>query len=293
MKMRLIYYLLIFGIVFMIGCSSPVVNHVARYDIRRSPPMNNIDPGIPTEKMNMNFSLSYQYSSDRPDVQEYSDTAIGTSHTYVNNTYLFESRHAFSGDIAFTFTDFLSMGMVFDISFGDLSSSYGITDKKILNNNLYEWSIFVRLISKFDKFTIGFRPEMLFYTANCYTSVFSTSVLDTIVNSARDSYHGITIRNTVFARYTFFKMLSIFLGFQYKRQPFTIEDRSEDFSERKEELLLENTFGMYTGLGAEPLPGIHLCPYISIPFGTELTDYRSPVQGGIKIVMDVAKLVKE
>jgi hypothetical protein len=262
--------------------------------------MTNIDPGIPTEKKGVSVSLNYQYASEDADTQKYSKTTYSSSSydptsTYINDTYLYESRHYFGGDVMFTFLDFMAVGLLFDISLGDLPFRIE-EEKNILNNNIYELAVFLRFFGKFDNLTIGFRPEIVLNSINYYKEVY---YFDDTISTVPDSmvmdegqHHSAAFRGTLFMRYEFLKYFSLFCGFQYKRQPYTLEDRS---SARRagSRIKSENVFGVYCGFGVEPIAGLHFCPYGSFPIKTDITDYRSPIYGGLKCVVDIGKLYKD
>lgn len=296
-QITIIVYI-VFG---FLGCSSTGVNKITRYDIRRSHQIDNIDPGIATESKNLTVGLNYQYSVKEPEIQEYSTSYLDSVHnnSNVNNTFLYESRHAISGDLAFTLSNAFAIGMLLDISLGDiLNDNVHDSIKNDLDNNIYEAALFLRIFGQFNNIVLGFRPELLLKSINALKTVYlitdSISYLDTtIAEKSNDHLLSASFRATFVMRYEFFEFMAIFCGFQFKMQPYTIIERSFSRRSNRDKMKFESSYGLYTGIGVEIYPGLHLSPFVTFPLGTEITGHQSPIQGGMKVVFDIGEFEKK
>ena len=283
-----------------LGCSSSGINKITRYDIRRSHQMNNIDPGVATEKGNLAVGLNYQYSVVEPEIQEYATVYLDSinDNSNINNTYLYESRHSVSGDLAFTLSNAFAIGMLIDMSVGNIINEE-VTDsvKDDLDNNIYEAALFLRIFGQFNNMVLGFRPELLLKSINASKTVYlitdTLSVIDTTISEkSKDHLLSASFRGTFFMRYEFFERFGWFLGFQYKMQPYTIEERSSPRRGDRDKMKFESSYGLYTGFGIEVYPGLHLSPFATFPLGTEITGHQSPIQGGLKVTFDFGEMEK-
>lgn len=263
-------FLLGISIIQLIGCASSYNTTVDHWDIRRNQQISNVDTGIPVKKGKPQLSLSYQYALQEPGVQQFQDTMISSYETEIIDVDLFETRHVLSVEILFSFIDYVSSGLLLDLSFGDINNS-SILDKSVLQKNIVETAMFLRFAADIKKLSIGFRPEMLFYSTNYQhiKSIDSTIVID-------ENFHhlGITFKFSVFSRYTILDRFALFSGFQYKRQPYVKYDNR---------LQYESAFGLYAGVGVNFHNQVFIEPYIAIPLGTDFTEYKSPPQVGLKL----------
>ncbi len=267
-------YIIVLVSILIMNCSSSLHTIHEQWDIRRNQQMTNIDSGIPAKKGSPQISFSYNYSIQEPDVQEYCDTILDDLNSKIIGINLYETRHSMNTELLFPLSDMIAAGFIIDLSLGDIANN-NISKNSLLQKNIIETSLYLRFVAIHKKISFGLRPELLFYAMNseCIKRIDST------INSNKNDHSlGITLRCSIFSRYSFNNTFAIFTGVQYKRQPYAkYENERSQF---------ESAFGIYTGLSIKPLDPLFIEPYVAIPLGTDYTNYRSPAQIGIKCVTD-------
>ncbi len=264
-------------ILTLIGCSaqsSLFIHDIT--NLRRSQQMANVDTGKPNTKRCPFLSFSYQYALVEPEPQVYNDTMIDNTNTVYVNSNLFETRHTLNAEMTYPFSEHVASGILVDMSCGNIKQQ-NINHSSPLYKDIFEMALYLRFTASLKKLIIGYRPELLLYTVNGTNTIITENEITTRKNF---NHLGITYRHSVFFRYTFLERLAFFAGAQHKRQPYARYDA---------ELKFENAYGIYTGLGFKLPWNIALDPYIAIPITTDLTSYRSPVQIGLKCVIDLIR----
>ncbi|MBD3347150.1 MAG: hypothetical protein GF401_19015 [Chitinivibrionales bacterium] len=266
------------GLLLIIACSQPAPKHFMRdeyLDIRRIPHISSVDDGKKAEKGEISASFNYQYALQYPGVRSFkessyvSDDFTTLSIRSISKSYL--TRHTMNISAAISPLDFLTTGLLIDISTGDVSSS--VPGQSILNKNIFEFGWFFRLSAGIGRFSIAIRPEIMLFTLNGESRVVADSLL---LTGASIHEIGFTERTMLVGRFQIIEPLGIFLGAQQKRQPYSL--RSIDMTKR--DILFENCFSLYTGMSLVFLRYVYLNSYVAFPFKTDYTGYREPVQFG-------------
>jgi hypothetical protein len=235
---------------------------------RRTPDITNVDPGNVLKKGEINISGSYQYSTKEPFIGEWKDTTVVTNKLETITSYLvsrhYHSRNTGSFDIAYGIWEGISAGLSGDVSYGSIDITSKNLQKPIVDIGLY-----LRFLSGGNRYSIGFKPELLFSTVNgeVFVSLDSTRY-------AKGNVHlsYITERATVFGRYNIPNIISLFGGLQQKRIFFMRND---------DEKLFENVIGSYIGISRQ-IGQFEPMVYIGIPLYADYTSTKSPLQIGIK-----------
>jgi hypothetical protein len=177
----------------------------------------------------------------------------------------YESRHAANLEIAYGIRDELASGITVDMSFSTVDSNIPILNKPTVDLGFY-----LRGTAGIGSFRFGFRPELLLSTYNGQKSIDDQGSIFT----GNMHYLYLSERITAFARYDFVKAPCIFIGAQQKRVLYL---------ERDDGLEFENVFSAYCGFSMA-FAGVEASPYLGIPFASDYTETKSPLQLGIKVI---------
>lgn len=252
------------------GCASSFNTTIDHWEIRRIQQMSNIDTGLPARKGKPHISVSYQYALQEPEIQKFKDTVINHFDTGIIDANFYETRHVLNTELMIPFLDHIASGIHLDISLGDISNP-GISKTSILHKNILETSMYLRYSTNINKLSLGFKPELVFFGINYQY----TEICNSIIKTKKGYHHlGLTFRASIFSRLAFANRFALFLGIQYKRQPYLKYDSRLQF---------ESALGIYTGIGVTFLNQFFIEPYVALPFATNYTEHRSPPQAGLKI----------
>ena len=262
-------------LLFLCGCS--IVQFSGRDEVtnmRRPQQFAAIETGVPADKGTVQISGGYQCALERPRVLKYFDTTLDIGNSSVTSTSsvttAYESLHTLNLNVAYSAFRLFSFGLLYDMSFGKLFTDT-IVDP-VVNNNLFELSFLVRFAVNLNRFTLGIRPELMLTTINYNTLIFTDSHFLAQDTQVRDPQFA--FRNSLFARAKLTDEFSIFIGFQLRMMPFSINNEEVDYDVQT---------GIYGGFGFHIAGPIYLDPYCTLPFRAPLSHHRSPISAGVRV----------
>lgn len=266
-KSTLFTALFLSAITFYSGCSSTKsLVYKDEADLVRGNQYASIETAQPIEKGHPRISLSYQSTLVKPDSLVTNDTLEESSTTIINR--MNQSRHTFSGSFTFPCMDILGAGVNVDISVGEVTKD---VSKSFLNKNIFETSLFLILTGTINRVTIAYKPQVTYLSVN---GIYSRNSSAGSSRNSQITERRFTLRNSVGLRVNLSKHFDIFAGGQHSIQPYKlINDRLE----------MENGYALYGGVGARLNKNISADLFILAPLKTDISNYRAPVQSGIKI----------
>ena len=271
-------------ILFLCGCGVQFLGREEVTHMRRPQQFTAIETGVPVEKGTFMVSGGYQCSLERPRVLKYLDTTIDIGNSSVTSyssiTTAYESFHSLNLNVAYSAFRLFSIGLLYDMSFGKLFTDT-IVDPVVMNN-LFELSFLVRFAVNMNRFTLGVRPELMLTTINYHTLTFNDASFyreDTQVRDPRFAF-----RNSLFARAKLTDAFSIFLGFQLRMMPFSINNDEVDYDVQT---------GIYGGFGFHVTGILHVNPYCTLPFRAPISRHRGPVSAGLVVTLVLQEREKQ
>jgi hypothetical protein len=251
--------------------------------LRRMPQINRIDPGRPLPKGSFSASVSGSYSLKQPDVMVVSDSnfesrssTFGDEFTIVTSSvsYCYESRVMASADAMYGCNDYMAFGLSLDATLGAIQSPTPSSSTMLRNDGL-EGSVFLRFAKQFGVIALAIRPELVItnlYGNKLFAQVSGTPP-DTVTATKRVSTYAPSIRSSSVLRYDCNRPLAPFVALTLKSQPFPTSDSEIDH---------EVALGLYGGVDVR-YRAIAMTPYLTVPLGSTVTHYRSPIAAGLQL----------
>ncbi len=156
--------MLFIGVTVLCNCS-PNLKFTEIQHWRRNQDITNIDPGNRVNENKIVLSGYMQFAGSKQKSRVFYDTLVDTGLIWTSVRQIkstIHEKHNLAGiDIAYGINDYIAAGINSDISFGSIDYT---SDR--LRNSTVDFAFFMRFCSGSDKYTIGFKPELLLSTSN-------------------------------------------------------------------------------------------------------------------------------
>jgi len=267
------------------GCFQPMPQHFSRDEIsyiRRVPHSSHIEDGSVGKKGDFRISASVQGYSGQSQVHTFSESTFVSDEfstiTIHSKTYGYSTPVMVHGFLSIYVADNFATGLFLDANVGSKASVENIP-QSLIDDVVIDFGWFLKAAASNGPFSVAFRPEFLFYSQNGRTSIIADST-----NLSKSAFHklGLTVRSIVAGRYHINKQLGAFFGAQHKVSPYSM--RYADLTNKN--VLLENQYSLYSGLGYMFTENLTINGYCLVPFATNHSKFKEPVSVGLSITAD-------
>jgi len=247
---------------FLNSCapSESVSKYETFEEIRRAPQMSRIETGIPLAKNQVRISGDYLYTIQAPQQVLFDKTHTTTSsfdliHEYHRMSYLYESRHIITGNLAIGLSDNYSIGGGLTSSFGSVTPepTFALDETEVTLN---EPSVFLRGILPLQNMNVGIRLDL-------YTQKYNGRKLVTrdTTYSVEESIYGErgAAQISVFGQILPSENVAVFFGMQAQQRIISAKPKFED------------SYGVYIGTTLQLWENISLSPFFAYSLPGSIT----------------------
>jgi hypothetical protein len=251
--------------------------------LRRMPQITRVDAGKPLPKGSFAASLSGGYALREPELLVVTDSSFeayshllgdDVSIVTASQTYCYESRMSVSGDAMYGHTDYMAFGLSLDLSLGEIQSPSPQASETIHNEG-FEGALFCRFAKQYGNVAVAVRPELVAATVygDRITAEHTSPSGQILSATDKIATYILAVQSSSILRYEFADPLAAFAAFTLKLQPYPTTDQ---------EIMNEIAYGFFGGVDLR-WKLFSLTPWIAVPAGASITDYRSPVSAGMKV----------
>lgn len=263
-------------LIFVISCtpSESVIKYETYEELRRTPQMNRIETGTPLAKNQVRISGDYLFTVEEPQRVLFDKTHTTTSsfeqiHEYHRMSYLYESRHTITGNLAIGLSDNYSIGVGLTSSFGSVTPepTFAIDEMEVTLN---EPSVFLRGILPLQNMSVGIRLDLFPQKYNGRKLV----IRDTTY-SVEESIYGErnSAQISIFGRFLPSDNVAIFFGLQSQQRVISAKPKFED------------SYGVYLGTTLQLWQNVSLSPFIAYSLPGSITNHNTPPQVGMNLAI--------